>query len=89
MKNRDELLDQVLAYSKEYLDGVEHMPAWPSSGAIAGLETLRTPLPETESDPAEVISLLNQYAAPATTGNMGGHFYGFVNGGPLCGKAKP
>ena len=83
MKKTGELLDQVLSYTKEYFDGVEHMPAWPSAERIADLETLRTPLPETKSDPAEVIALLNRYAAPATTGSMGGHFYGFVNGGLL------
>ena len=83
-KNRNaDLLAQVLGYSEDYLSRVDIMPAWPSEEAINRLEGFRVPLPETESDPSAILEMLNQYAAPATTGNMGGHFYGFVNGGLL------
>ena len=83
MEQENKLLEQVLGYAKEYLEGLKDMPAWPSPEAVAALESLRMPLPETESDPAEVIALLNRLAAPATTGSNGGRFYGFVNGGLL------
>ena len=80
---KQSLLDQAASYSKEYLKNINTMPVWPSADSVAALEKLRTPLPETETDPAEVLSLLNQYAAPATTANLGGHYFGYVTGGLL------
>ncbi len=47
------------------------------------MRALRTLLPESETDPAEVIRLLSELGGPATMAISGGRFFGFVIGGCL------
>ncbi len=47
------------------------------------MRALCTPLPESETAPAEVIRLLSELGGPATMAISGGRFFGFVIGGCL------
>ncbi len=68
-----------------------HAQAWLSSlpsrrvPAQASVEDLATalggPLPDTATDPAEVIDLLAEHAEPGLTAMPSGRFFGFVTGG--------
>ncbi|MGB8260158.1 MAG: pyridoxal-dependent decarboxylase, partial [Terracidiphilus sp.] len=77
------LLRQAALDAIEYLDGEDSRPVAPPAEAIAGLESLREPLPEQPSSPESVLDLLHRVAAPATVSKTAGRNFGFVNGGCL------
>ncbi len=56
-------------------------PVAPPPEAIAALDQLCGPIPETPADPDAVLALLEKYGSPATVANGGGRYFGFVNGG--------
>ena len=66
-----------------YLEGLASRGVAPSPAAVARLEELGGPLPDGPTDPAAVVALLDEIAAPATIVNAGGRYFGFVNGGSL------
>ncbi len=83
MEDIRKVLEQTCAYAVQYVESCKDMPAFPSEKALAGVESLRGPMPEEPCDPCEVVDLLGKYAQPATAGNLGGHYYGFVSGSLL------
>lgn len=66
-----------------YLEGLAERPVAPSPSAVAALNVLDVPLPESPSDPAETIRLLDEAGSPATMAMAGPRFFGFVIGGSL------
>jgi glutamate/tyrosine decarboxylase-like PLP-dependent enzyme len=66
-----------------YIQTVCERPVTPDAAAVAGLAALGGPLPETPSDPLEVLKLLDEVGSPATIANAGGRFFGFVSGGAV------
>lgn len=55
----------------------------PTEADIAALKTLRETLPDNSTDPAQVLCLLDDKVAPATSATTGGRFFGFVVGGAM------
>jgi len=78
-----QLLSDVARRAAHYLDGVNHRSVAPSPEALDNLRKLDGPMPDTPSDPAEVLSLLDEVGSPATVATTGGRFFGFVIGGTL------
>ena len=78
-----DLLHMTANRALEYLDGLDARPAAPTPAALARLAELGGRLPDTPTDPAEVIALLDEIGSPATTASAGGRYYGFVTGGAL------
>src|SRR5579871_4883855 len=78
-----DLLSGTAERAAKYLASVEERPVAPSSAAIAALEALGGPLPETSRAPQEVIALLDNIGSPATVASTGGRYFGFVIGGSL------
>jgi len=78
-----DLLNDAAARAARYLDDIATRRVAPTSEAVAGLATWDTPLPETPTDPAEVLRLLDTVGSPATIGIAGPRFFGFVIGGAL------
>jgi glutamate/tyrosine decarboxylase-like PLP-dependent enzyme len=77
------LLQVAAARASAYLDGLNERPVLPDAGAVDALSALDGDLPETTSDPHDVLALLDRYASPATMAIAGPRFYGFVMGGSL------
>jgi glutamate/tyrosine decarboxylase-like PLP-dependent enzyme len=50
---------------------------------VVRLEALGGPLPQSPSDPLEVLALLDDIGSPATVATVGGRYFGFVIGGSL------
>ncbi len=50
---------------------------------IQNLDLLGGPLPESSTDPREVLRLLDEVGSPATVGSAGGRYFGFVIGSAL------
>jgi glutamate/tyrosine decarboxylase-like PLP-dependent enzyme len=80
---RTAILRQAAESAVAYLEGLDSRTVAPTPEAVAALAALRGPLPETGTDPAEVMRLLSEVAGPATMGISGGRFFGFVIGGCL------
>ena len=78
-----ELLADAAARSTRYVVGIQHRRVQPLPEETARLEALGGPLPETPSDPAEILRLLDDIGSPATIAMTGGRYFGFVIGGTL------
>jgi glutamate/tyrosine decarboxylase-like PLP-dependent enzyme len=79
----DDLLRDTAHRATRYLEGLASRGVAPAPAAVARLEELGGPLPDNPTDPAAVVALLDEIAAPATVVNAGGRYFGFVNGGSL------
>lgn len=80
-----ELLSDAAARASRYLDSRSGSRVSPSPEAIARLEKLGGALPEAQSDPADVLALLDDMGSPATVSTTGGRYFGFVIGGTVPG----
>ncbi len=74
-------LAQTRAYA--YLDGIDGRPVFPTKAALGDLARFDEALPQTGAPAEEVVRLLDTYGSPATVAQMGGRYFGFVNGGAL------
>ncbi|MFT5194104.1 MAG: glutamate/tyrosine decarboxylase-like PLP-dependent enzyme [Cellvibrionaceae bacterium] len=74
------LFEQAKEYAFDYIDSVNDRPVFPTDEALTNLAIFDEPVPETVQDGAEILKLLNDYGAPATTAMTGGRYFGFVNG---------
>ena len=78
-----QLLNDAAARAIRYLDGLDTRRVAPTPEALADLKELDVPLPETPTDPAAVLALLDDFGSPATVATAGPRYFGFVIGGSL------
>jgi glutamate/tyrosine decarboxylase-like PLP-dependent enzyme len=78
-----QLLSDVARRAAAYLQAAPSRSVTPTESAIAALRTLAGRLPDSPTDPQEVIDMLDRFGSPATVINTAGRFFGFVNGGAL------
>ena len=76
-------LDTAHQAAKAYLEGLDQRAVYPSQEAIAALDRFDEAFPTQGTDPTTIVQLLDQLGSPATTAQMGGRYFGFVNGGAL------
>jgi glutamate/tyrosine decarboxylase-like PLP-dependent enzyme len=81
-KNK-ELFKQAQTSAFEYLEGIREREVYPTEHAIADLRHFDQDLPHEISRPEDVLSLLSEFGSPATTAQIGGRYFGFVNGNAL------
>ena len=79
----DALFSTAAACGARYLTAVRGRRVAPDPADVARLRALGGPVPETETDPAEVVRLLDEIGSPATVAISGGRYFGFVTGGAL------
>jgi glutamate/tyrosine decarboxylase-like PLP-dependent enzyme len=77
------LLDETAGRAAQYLSSLPDRSVVPASAAIAALDQLGGPLPDTPTDPAQVLALLDKIGSPATVATAGPRYFGFVIGGTL------
>lgn len=78
-----ELLADTAARAARYLMQIHNRSVVPSPNAIAALKELGAPLSQEPTDPAQVLSQLDEIGSPATVASTGGRYFGFVIGGTL------
>jgi glutamate/tyrosine decarboxylase-like PLP-dependent enzyme len=77
------LLHDAALRASRYLAGLEDRSVYPGADAVARLGELDEPLPEQPQAADAVLQRLDELGSPATMGNAGGRFFGFVVGGAL------
>jgi len=77
------LLAEAADRAARYVTGIANRQVVPLPADVARLEALGGPLPESPSDPSEVLALLDDIGSPATVATTGGRYFGFVIGGSL------
>lgn len=75
-----ELFKKAHDYGLQYLVEVLDRNVYPTEEAIKRLGGLEESMPESPSAASTVIDLLNEYGSPATVAQVGGRYFGFVNG---------
>ena len=75
-----ELFEQAKAYAFAYLDELEERNVYPTDEALQGLQAFDEPLPAEPGAPEKILQLLHEKGSPATVAQLGGRYYGFVNG---------
>jgi glutamate/tyrosine decarboxylase-like PLP-dependent enzyme len=78
-----DLLHLTAERAFQYLDGLDKRSVTPTPEALAQLAELGGRLPDTPTDPADVLALLDRIGSPATVASAGGRYFGFVIGGTL------
>ena len=77
------LLAEAADRAARYVAGIANRQVVPLPADVARLEALGGPLPQSPSDPSEVLALLDDIGSPATVATAGGRYFGFVIGGSL------
>ncbi|HOG14912.1 MAG TPA: pyridoxal-dependent decarboxylase, partial [Synergistales bacterium] len=75
------LLEKAGRCAQDYLDSVLDRPVFPEEKDLEGLVEFRHALPEEPGDPGEILDRLHRFGSPATVAQVGGRYFGFVNGG--------
>lgn len=78
-----QIFDQAKEYALDYVDKALDRHVYPAAEAIDQLSRFKEPLPEGYGDSKEVLSLLHEYGSPATVSQIGGRYFGLVNGGVI------
>jgi glutamate/tyrosine decarboxylase-like PLP-dependent enzyme len=77
------LLEETAQRAAHYVTEITNRQVVPLPADVARLEALGGPLPQSPSDPSEVLALLDDIGSPATVATAGGRYFGFVIGGSL------
>ena len=78
-----DIFEQAKSYAYEYLDGIENMNVFPSKSDLRGLENFDESFPEKSISAKEIIKQLHTFGSPTTIAQIGGRYFGFVNGGAV------
>lgn len=74
------LFEQALTYGKQYIDTALKRNIYPTEEALNNLKHFEEDLPENATEASAVLELLHKYGSPATVAQIGGRYFGFVNG---------
>ena len=74
------LFEKANAYALNYAENAFERNVYPTDQSLEDLTMFDEPLPEKTGDAAEILDLLNRYGSPATISQIGGRYYGLVNG---------
>jgi glutamate/tyrosine decarboxylase-like PLP-dependent enzyme len=77
------LLAETADRAARYVTEIANRRVAPLPADVARLEALGGPLPQSPSNPSEVLALLDDIGSPATVATTGGRYFGFVIGGSL------
>jgi len=78
-----ELLRASVRYAEEYLRTLEERPVFPDAQALRALDHFDEPLPKSSTEAADTLALLHRVGSPGTVSQVGGRYFGFVDGGAL------
>ena len=78
-----DLLSFAAERAQRYIDNIGERRVAPEHEELEALARFHEPLPQSPSDPHDVLQLLDEIGSPATMATTGGRYFGFVIGGTL------
>jgi len=78
--NDGALFEKATEFSKQYFSQIFDRDVYPSEQAVADLDVFDAALPVNGIDGHHLIDHLNTFGSPATIAQLGGRYFGFVNG---------
>ena len=75
--------DEARDAAYTYADRVLERNVFPTPEAIANLARFDEPLPDSPGDSLQILRQLDEYGSPATVAQIGGRYFGLVNGGVI------
>lgn len=80
---RKELFRQAEVCAFDYADNVLERHVFPTEQAIDNLASFVEDMPESTGDASDIVRQLHEFGSPATVSQIGGRYFGLVNGGVL------
>ncbi|MEM9549008.1 MAG: aminotransferase class V-fold PLP-dependent enzyme [Bacteroidota bacterium] len=77
------IFDQARAYAFDYIEGLVSMDVFPQKEALRLLSHFDEPFRTESTSTSEILKQLHLYGSPNTTAQIGGRYFGFVNGGAV------
>jgi glutamate/tyrosine decarboxylase-like PLP-dependent enzyme len=77
------IFDEARDAAYNYADQALQRNVFPTPEAIENLAHFEQPLPEDPGDAHEILNQLNAFGSPATVSQIGGRYFGLVNGGVI------
>ena len=74
---------QAQTYAYAYIDNAFERNVFPSEAVIRDLEKFNEAMPDDSGDSSQILELLHRCGSPATVAQIGGRYFGFVNGGAV------
>ena len=78
-----DLIADAAERGRAYLRAAPDRHVAPTAVAVDALDRLRLPLPESPGDAGDLLALLDEVGSPGTVSQVGGRFFGLVNGGAV------
>lgn len=78
-----ELFKKAGDYALEYAQTAFERNVFPDKDAIKNLNSFDEDLPDESLDALSILDHLHKYGSPATVSQIGGRYFGFVNGGVI------
>ncbi len=75
------LFESAKQHALEYADAARERNVFPSDEAIQNLALFSEHMPTSPSDASSVLQQLHDHGSPATVSQIGGRYFGLVNGG--------
>ena len=75
------IFELAKAYAYEYSDSVLERPVFPEDKALTNLSIFDEDMPKQMGNSKEILAQLHQHGSPATIAQIGGRYFGLVNGG--------
>lgn len=75
------IFNQAKEYAFNYTDNSLDRNVYPTQEAIDGLKFFDEDLPDKPNESFAILEQLHKYGSPATVSQIGGRYFGFVNGG--------
>lgn len=75
------IFNQVKQYAFDYADKSLDRNVYPANDAIDKLKLFDEQFPDNVGNSKEILELLHKYGSPATVSQIGGRYFGLVNGG--------
>ena len=76
-----DLFEQAKDYALEYAEDSIDRNVYPTDKAIENLKVFDEPLPDKIGESKSIIEKLHKHGSPATVSQIGGRYFGLVNGG--------
>lgn len=74
------LFEKAESFGLHYLQKAFDRNVYPTNEAIKALSIFEEEFPENPGDAHQIVELLDKYGSPATVAQVGGRYFGFVNG---------